>query len=279
MNDSTCHPTTTPRPKKLSKNQSPRLAYSSYIKATPADDEFHRNVQDLSDYRGIGAVAWEKHINGNGGQQDLGKISANQQDLSKPEARPQRQDFSKQAPSQHAIAYSRIAQDVFGQTNTEDPTKKGPMQISSLPLLSTLNPPYCHVRRQSTSRLLQNTRSSCQRKRTAVAWSYLPTMRSLWCSQYLGRWTNFNKVWFDQAASATEGMRSMRNTHCAVGRQKIQEVEEFKGEIPAEVPQQPAFDIPGLRSSQRESQVRDALERYSVISEGARRLHPCRLGC
>jgi hypothetical protein len=54
------------------------------------------------------------------------------------------------------------------------------------------------------------------------------------------------------------------------GSPEIQAVEEFKGEIPAEVPQQPAFDIPGLRSSQRESQVRDALDRYSVFSQGAR---------
>ena len=54
------------------------------------------------------------------------------------------------------------------------------------------------------------------------------------------------------------------------GSPEIQGVEEFKGEIPAEVPQQPALDIPGIRSSQRESQVRDALERYSVFSEGAR---------
>ena len=50
----------------------------------------------------------------------------------------------------------------------------------------------------------------------------------------------------------------------------IQGMEEFKGEIPAEFFQQPAFVNPGLRPSQRESQVRDALGCYSVFSEGAR---------
>ena len=131
LNDSIGHPTTTPRPRSLPKNQSPRLAHSNYIEATPADDEFRRNVQDLSDYRGIGAVAWGKHISGNGGKQDHGKISAIQQDLGKPAPRTQRQDLSKPAPSQRAIAYNRIAQEVFGSTTTEDTSKHGPMQISS----------------------------------------------------------------------------------------------------------------------------------------------------
>jgi len=95
LNDFICHPTATTRPKSQSKNHSPLLAQSSYIEATPADDEFRRNVQDLSDYRGIGAVAWGKHISGNGGRQDLGKP----------------------APTQRAIAYSHIAQDIFGSVD------------------------------------------------------------------------------------------------------------------------------------------------------------------
>ena len=89
LNDSSCHPTTTPRPNNLSRNQSPRSAHSNYTEATPADDEFRRDVQDLSDYRGIGAVAWGKHISGSKGKQDLGKISGNHQDLSKTTARSQ----------------------------------------------------------------------------------------------------------------------------------------------------------------------------------------------
>ena len=52
LNNSIYYPTTTPRPKSQSKNHSPRSAHSNYIKATPADEEFRRNVQDLSDYRG-----------------------------------------------------------------------------------------------------------------------------------------------------------------------------------------------------------------------------------
>ena len=127
LNDSNCHPTTTPRPKSSSKNQSPRLAHSSYIEATPADDEFWRDVQDISDFRGIGAVARGKHISGNGGQQNLGKIPANQKDLGKPAARSPWHDFSKPAPSQRAIAYNRIAQDIFGSSSTEDTIQRGPM--------------------------------------------------------------------------------------------------------------------------------------------------------
>jgi hypothetical protein len=106
----------------------------------PADDEFRRNVQDLSDYRGIGAVAWGKHISGNGGKQDLGKISANQRDLGKPAPRSQRQDLSKPAPSQRAIAYNRIAQDIFGSNSSEDTIQRGPMQISSPIPQSASNP-------------------------------------------------------------------------------------------------------------------------------------------
>ena len=141
LNDFIGHPTTTPRPRSQSKNQSPRLAHSNYIEATPADDEFRRNVQDLSDYRGIGAVAWGKHISSNGGKQDHGKISASQQDLGKPAPRSQRRDLSKPAPSQRAIAYNRIAQDIFGSTTTEDTSKHGPMQISSPPLQPISNLP------------------------------------------------------------------------------------------------------------------------------------------
>ena len=140
LNDSNCHPTTTPRPKSSSKNLSPRSAHSSYIEATPADDEFRRDVQDISDFRGIGAIAWGRHISGKEGKQDLGKISANQQDPGKPAPRSQRQDFSKPAPSQRAIVYNRIAQDVFGSTTTEDSPKHGPMQISSPRPQSVSNP-------------------------------------------------------------------------------------------------------------------------------------------
>ena len=83
LNDSICHPTATHWPKSLSTNHSPRSANSNHIEATPADDEFRRDVQDLSDYRGIGAVAWGKHISGSRGRQDMGKISVSQrQDLS-----------------------------------------------------------------------------------------------------------------------------------------------------------------------------------------------------
>ena len=64
LNDSICHLTATPRPKSLSMNHSPRSAHSNYIEATPDDNEFRRDVQDLIDYRGIGAVAWGKHISG-----------------------------------------------------------------------------------------------------------------------------------------------------------------------------------------------------------------------
>ncbi len=55
-----------------------------------------------------------------------------------------------------------------------------------------------------------------------------------------------------------------------IGSNEVEGLEEFKGEVPAEILQQPAFAIPNLRPSQRESQVRDALGRYSVFSEGAR---------
>ena len=164
LNDSSCHPTTTPRPNSLSRNQSPRSAHSNYIEATPADDEFRRDVQDLSDYRGIGAIAWGKHSSGNGGKQDHGKISAIQQDLGKPAPRTQRQDLSKPAPSQRAIAYNRIAQEVFGSTTTEDTSNLGPMQISSpLPQsVSDLGPG--HDKKPRTSRRLRKTRSSCPTK-------------------------------------------------------------------------------------------------------------------
>jgi hypothetical protein len=104
LNDSIGHPTATPRPRSQSKNQSPRLAYSNYIEATPADDEFRRNVQDLSEYRGIGAVAWGKHISGNGGKQDHSKISAIQQDLGKPA--PRSQQTSSQ-PARHRVQSNR----------------------------------------------------------------------------------------------------------------------------------------------------------------------------
>jgi hypothetical protein len=55
-----------------------------------------------------------------------------------------------------------------------------------------------------------------------------------------------------------------------IGSTEVQGLEEFKGEVPAEILQRPTFGNPNLRPSQRESQVRDALERYSVFSEGAR---------
>jgi hypothetical protein len=55
-----------------------------------------------------------------------------------------------------------------------------------------------------------------------------------------------------------------------IGSTDVQGLEEFKGETPAESLQQPAFINPGPRPSQRESQVRDALVRYNVFSEGAR---------
>ena len=141
MNDFICHPTATNRPKSQSKNHSPRLAQSSYIEATPADDEFRRNVQDLSDYRGIGAVAWGKHISG-------------------------------------------------GSTTTEDTIKQGPMQISS-PLPQTV-PIQSHLPRRE-AKLLQKTRLSCQKKRAADAWFYLPTVTPQWCCQYLILWTSFNR--------------------------------------------------------------------------------------
>ena len=106
LNDFIGHPTTTPRPRSLSKNQSPRLAHSNYIEATPAaDNEFRRNVQDLSDYRGIGAVARGKHISSNGEKQDHGKISAIQQDLGKPAA-PRSQQTSSQS-ARHRVQSNR----------------------------------------------------------------------------------------------------------------------------------------------------------------------------
>ncbi len=55
-----------------------------------------------------------------------------------------------------------------------------------------------------------------------------------------------------------------------IGSNEVQGREEFKGEVPAEILQQPVIAVPNLRPSQWESQVRDALERYSVFSEGAR---------
>ncbi len=81
-----------------------------------------------------------KHISGNRGQQDLGKIPADQKDLGKPAARSPRHDFSKSAPSQRAIAYHRIAQDIFGSSSTEDTIQRGPMQISSPIPQSVSNP-------------------------------------------------------------------------------------------------------------------------------------------
>jgi hypothetical protein len=38
----------------------PRLLHRTNRLTPAADDEYRRNVQDLSDYRGIGAVAWGK---------------------------------------------------------------------------------------------------------------------------------------------------------------------------------------------------------------------------
>ena len=50
-----------------------------------------------------------------------------------------------------------------------------------------------------------------------------------------------------------------------IGSPEVQGIQEFKGQISAKFFQQPAFVNPGLRASQRKSQVR-----YSVFSEGTR---------
>jgi hypothetical protein len=91
---------------------------------------------------------------------------------------------------------------------------------------------------------------------------------------------------FHQGGARAGSKRNRRNEEVVGSLQYTgspEGLEEFKGEVPAEIFQQPAFAIPNPRPSQRESQVRDALERYSVFSEGARTdgpdlLHPCRLG-
>ena len=94
---------------------------------TPADDEFRRNVQDLSDYREIGTVAWSAATG-------EGKISVRSQETSKPAERSQQQDLRKPAPSQRAIAYSRIAQSIFDSTTTEDLIQDGPISLKSFAL-------------------------------------------------------------------------------------------------------------------------------------------------
>ncbi len=81
---------------------------------------------------------------------------------------------------------------------------------------------------------------------------------------------------FHQGGGARAGSKRNRQNEVIVeslqyiGSNEVQGLEDFKGEVPAEILQQPAFAIPNPRPSQRESQVRDALERYSVFSEGAR---------
>ena len=95
-------------------------------------------------------------------------------------------------------------------------------------------------------------------------------MKYQWYCQYPDPWKNLNK------GGARAGSKRNRKNEEIVdpgqhfGSTDVQGWEEFKGEIPAELPQQPAFINPGLRPSQRESQVREALERYNVFSEGAR---------
>ena len=79
---------------------------------------------------------------------------------------------------------------------------------------------------------------------------------------------------FHQGGGARAGSkRNRRNEESGnslqyIGSNEVQGREEFKGEVPAKILQQPTFAVPNPRPSQRESQVRDALERYSVSSEG-----------
>jgi len=78
---------------------------------------------------------------------------------------------------------------------------------------------------------------------------------------------------FHQGGARAGSKRNRRNEEVVGSLQYTgspEGLEEFKGEVPTENFQQPAIAIPNPRPSQRESQVRDALERYSVFSEGAR---------
>ena len=80
---------------------------------------------------------------------------------------------------------------------------------------------------------------------------------------------------FQQGGARAGSKRNRQNEEIVeylqhIGSTEVQGLEEFKGEVPAEIPQRPTFVNPNPRPSQRESQVRDALERYSVFSEGAR---------
>ncbi len=86
-------------------------------------------------------------------------------------------------------------------------------------------------------------------------------MTSQWNCLFLVTWTSSIKGELEQVENGIDRTRKLRDLYSIPGHLKDWRSSTF---------QQPAFAIPNPRPSQRESQVRDALECYSVFSEGAR---------
>jgi hypothetical protein len=81
-------------------------------------------------------------------------------------------------------------------------------------------------------------------------------------------WTSFG---LEQAVSVIKGTRKLWNPCRISGKLEFKERGSLRRKFrQSSFSTQPAFANPGLRPSQRRSQIRDALEHYSVFSEGAR---------
>ena len=161
-----------------------------------------------------------------------------------------RRDLSKPAPSQRAIANSPIAQGIFGSTTTEDTIKQFSMQISS---------PF---------------------PQTATCLSLLPRQEA----SYIEAFAEDEVIMSEEVSSRCLVLFTDSDTPVVLPVPRT--VDEFRRNEEIVEPEwrsclrgkfrqssfstQPAFVNPGLRPSQRESQVRDALERYSIFSKGAR---------